>query len=134
MLALVVEEGLNPIRIAPQRYSWRPVDTVEATEKCNGGTVTLAFRVFWGAGLPTRDTLRGPGDSHCVDVGWGELVILRPVLQLPGNPQAVVRPDAQGATWRSLSSKLCEVGRALNGKRAVVMTLNGIWTRKKCSS
>jgi len=108
------------------------VYTIEATEKCHGGTAKLAFWVFWCAGLPTRYTLSGPGDSHRVDVGWGELVILRPVLQLPGNPQAVVRSYAQGGTWRSLSGKLCEVCSALTSKRAVVMTLNGIWTRKKC--
>jgi len=110
------------------------VYTIEATEQGHGGTAKLAFWVFWCAGLPTRDTLSGPGDSHRVDVGWGELVILRPVLQLPGNPQAVVHSYAQGGTWRSLSGKLCEVCSALTSKRAVVMTLNGIWTRKKCSS
>jgi hypothetical protein len=43
-----------------------------------------------------------------------------------------VRPYAQGGPWRALRGKLCEVGGTLHGKRAVAMTLNGIWTRKEC--
>ena len=92
VLALVFEDGRKPSRLAPGGEEWFPVDTVEATEQCQGGTAQQACRGFCGAGWPTRDTLCGPDDSHRIDVGWGALVVLRPGCQLPGNPQAVVRP------------------------------------------
>ena len=58
-------------------------------------------------------------------------MVLRPVFEFPGHPQAVVGSYTHSGTGRSLSGKLFEVGHALIGIWAGVMTLDGSWTRKK---